>query len=186
MRCAVPARSRSGRRGGARSRWRARRHRLRRRRRCRGSPDWRWRSAARSGTGPWRPPRPARAGARPPGPGPAALLAGLLRDAAGAGRPRVPACLELQTEAARRPWLAALLDPVGAADFAAHRRLLGAAGLPDGPAQARTLTLARHGAVWHLLTGAPDTLAAARLDDLDAFAGDVLVGVRPGPSGEES
>ncbi|MFD8412196.1 hypothetical protein ACFV2Q_10635 [Streptomyces sp. NPDC059650] len=30
------------------------------------------------------------------------------------------------------------------------------------------------------------TLAAAGLDDLDAFAGDVLAGVRPGPSGEES
>ncbi|MFJ9642079.1 hypothetical protein [Streptomyces sp. NPDC101206] len=90
------------------------------------------------------------------GPGLAALLAGLLRDAA------------------------------GAADSAAHRRLLGAAGLPDGPAQVRTLTLALHGAVWPLLAGAPDTLAAAGLDDLDAFARDVLAGVRPGPSGEES
>ncbi|MFK0253830.1 TetR/AcrR family transcriptional regulator [Streptomyces sp. NPDC090445] len=126
-----------------------------------------------------------------PGPGPAdraglaAVLAALLRDVAGPGRPRVLAYLELQTEAARRPWLAALLDPVGAADFAAHRQLLGAAGLPDGPAQARALTLAMHGAVWHLLAGAPDTLAAAGLDDLDAFARDVLAGVCPEPSGEE-
>ncbi|MEV4194980.1 TetR/AcrR family transcriptional regulator [Streptomyces toxytricini] len=114
------------------------------------------------------------------GPGPsdraglATLLAALLRDASGPGRTRMLAYLELQTEAARRPWLAAILDPIGAADFAAHGRLLRAAGLPSGPAHARALTLALHGALWHLLSGAPATLAAAGLDDLDAFARDVL------------
>ncbi|MEU7551843.1 TetR/AcrR family transcriptional regulator [Streptomyces sp. NPDC044571] len=124
-----------------------------------------------------------------PGPGDrdglAALLAGLLRDVAGPGRPRVLAYLELQAEAARRPWLAALLDPIGAADFAAYGRLLRAAGQAGGPAQARALTLALHGAIPHLLTGAPETLAAAGLDDLDAFTREVLAAVCPEPPEEE-
>lgn len=124
------------------------------------------------------------------GPGPAdrtelaTLLAGLLRDVAGPGRPRVLAYLELQTEATRRPWLAALLDPIGAADFAAHAHLLRAAGLPAGPDRARTLTLALHGAIPHLLAGAPDSLAAAGLDDLEGFARGVLACVCPEPSEE--
>ncbi|MER5411597.1 TetR/AcrR family transcriptional regulator [Streptomyces virginiae] len=118
-----------------------------------------------------------------PGAGPAdaaqlaALLAGLLRDTAGPGRTRVLAYLELQAEAARRPWLAALLDPVAAADFAAHAHLLRAAGLPAGPERARALTLALHGAIPHLLTGAPATLAAAGLDDLDRFTRELLATV---------
>ncbi|MGW6849474.1 TetR/AcrR family transcriptional regulator [Streptomyces virginiae] len=118
-----------------------------------------------------------------PGVGPAdaaqlaALLAALLRDTAGPGRTRVLAYLELQAEAARRPWLAALLDPVAAADFAAHAHLLRAAGLPAGPERARALTLALHGAIPHLLTGAPATLAAAGLDDLDRFTRELLATV---------
>ncbi|WP_327282074.1 MULTISPECIES: TetR/AcrR family transcriptional regulator [unclassified Streptomyces] len=126
------------------------------------------------------------------GPGPAdraglaTLLAGLLRDVAGPGRPRVLAYLELQTEAARRPWLAALLDPIGSADFAAHERLLRAAGLAAGPDRARALTLALHGAIPHLLAGAPDTLAAAGLDDPDGFARGVLACVCPQPPEEET
>ncbi|AWZ05376.1 TetR/AcrR family transcriptional regulator [Streptomyces sp. ICC4] len=111
----------------------------------------------------------------------AALLAGLLRDAAGPGRPRVVAYLELQAEATRRPWLAALLDPIAAADFAAYGHLLRTAGLPAGPERASALTLALHGAVSHLLTGAPDTLAAAGLDDLDSFARGLLARVCPEP-----
>ncbi|MFJ3960663.1 TetR/AcrR family transcriptional regulator [Streptomyces sp. NPDC090036] len=118
-----------------------------------------------------------------PGPWPAdaaqlaALLAGLLRNVAGPGRPRVLAVLELQAEATRRPWLAALLDPVAAADFTAHAHLLRAAGLKAGPERARALTLALHGAITHLLTGAPATLAAAGLDDLDRFARELLAAV---------
>ncbi|WP_326593047.1 TetR/AcrR family transcriptional regulator [Streptomyces sp. NBC_01294] len=119
------------------------------------------------------------------GPGPsdarqlAALLAGLLRNVAGPGRPRVLAYLELQTEGTRRPWLAALLDPIASADFAAHAHLLRVAGLPAGPEQAHTLTLALHGAIPHLLAGAPATLAAAGLDDLDRFARTLLATVCP-------
>ncbi|MDA5284976.1 TetR/AcrR family transcriptional regulator [Streptomyces sp. Isolate_45] len=112
-------------------------------------------------------------------PGPAAFLAGLLRDVAGPGRTRMLAYLELQGEAARRPWLAALIDPIGAGDFAAHRHLLEAAGLPAGSDGARTLTLALHGAIPHLLAGAPATLAAAGLDDPDAFARRLLNTVCP-------
>ncbi|MET9322321.1 TetR/AcrR family transcriptional regulator [Streptomyces sp. NPDC003038] len=124
--------------------------------------------------------RAMAAGLAGAGPGPAdarelaGLLAGMLRDVAGPGRPRVLAYLELQTEATRRPWLAALLDPIGAADFAAHAYLLRAAGLPAGPEQARTLTLALHGAIPHLLAGAPGTLAAAGLDDLEGFTRGLL------------
>lgn len=119
------------------------------------------------------------------GPGPAdaqelaALLAGLLRDVAGPGRARVLAYLELQTEATRRPWLAELLDPIAASDFAAHAHLLRAAGLSAGPEHARAVTLALHGALPHLLAGAPDTLAAAGLDDLDAFTRGLLAAVCP-------
>lgn len=119
------------------------------------------------------------------GPGPAdrdalaAFLADLLRDVAGPGRPRMLAYLELQAESARRPWLAALLDPIGAGDFSAHAALLRAAGLPTGSGQARTLTLLLHGALPHLLAGGPATLAAAGLDDLDAFARHVLAAACP-------
>ncbi|MDD9376170.1 TetR/AcrR family transcriptional regulator [Streptomyces sp. ZAF1911] len=130
----------------------------------------------------------ARLAGTGPGPGDraglAALLAGLLRDTAGAGRPRVVAYMELQAEATRRPWLAALLDPIAAADFATFGQLLAAAGLPAGPEQTRALTLALHGAVLHLLTGAPATLAAAGLDDLDAFTRGVLDRGGPGPKEE--
>ncbi|MFG2874307.1 TetR/AcrR family transcriptional regulator [Streptomyces sp. NPDC048337] len=109
----------------------------------------------------------------------AAFLAELLRNVAGPGRPRVLAYLELQTEATRRPWLASLLDPIAASDFAAHAHLLRSAGLPAGPEPTRALTLALHGAIPHLLAGAPATLAAAGLDDLDRFTADLLASVLP-------
>ncbi|MEV6569799.1 TetR/AcrR family transcriptional regulator [Streptomyces sp. NPDC051577] len=123
----------------------------------------------------------ALAGAAPPvdRAGLARFLAALLGDVAGPGRARVLAYLELQVEAARRPWLAALLDPIGAADFAAHGHLLAAAGLPGGPERARALTLALHGSIPHLLAGAPDTLAAAGLDDLEGFARGLLDSICP-------
>ncbi|MCX5197130.1 TetR family transcriptional regulator [Streptomyces sp. NBC_00249] len=130
--------------------------------------------------------RELAAGLAGTGPGPsgraelAAFLAGLLRDVAGPGRPRLLAYLELQTEATRRPWLAALLDPIGAADFAAYGHLLAGAGLPAGPERARALTLALHGAIPHLLAGAPQTLAAAGLEDLEGFTRRVLDTVCPG------
>lgn len=89
------------------------------------------------------------------------------------------AYLELQAEATRRAWLAALLDPIATSDFAACGNLLRAAGLPSGPDDARALTLGLHGAVPHLLTGAPDTLAAAGQDDLDVFTRAVLASVCP-------
>ncbi|WP_369779349.1 hypothetical protein [Streptomyces sp. R33] len=42
-----------------------------------------------------------------------------------------------------------------------------------------------HGAIPHLLAGAPDALAAADLDDLEGFARGVLACVCPEPSEEE-
>ncbi|MEV7547080.1 TetR/AcrR family transcriptional regulator [Streptomyces sp. NPDC089915] len=117
------------------------------------------------------------------GPGPsdraglAALLAGLLRDVAGPGRARMLAYLELQAEAGRRPWLAGLLDPIGASDFALYGALLAGAGLPADPARTRALTLALHGAIPHLLAASPATLKAAGLTDLDGFADALLAHV---------
>ncbi|MFD7028686.1 TetR/AcrR family transcriptional regulator [Streptomyces sp. NPDC059917] len=112
--------------------------------------------------------------------GVAALLAGLLREVAGPGRPRVLAHLELLAEGARRPWLAALLDPIAAADFAAHAHLLRGLGAYGTAERARALTLVLHGALPYLLAGAPGTLAVAGLDDLDGFARGVLDAVCPG------
>ncbi|MCY0918722.1 TetR/AcrR family transcriptional regulator [Streptomyces sp. H27-G5] len=123
----------------------------------------------------------ALAGAVPPvdRAGLAGFLAALLRDVAGPGRARVLAYPELQVEAARRPWPAALPAPIGASDFAAHGHLLGAAGLPGGPGRARALTLALHGSIPHLLAGAPNPLAAAGLDDLEGFTRGLLDSICP-------
>lgn len=57
-----------------------------------------------------------------PGPadreGPTAPFRTLLENVAGPGRPRPLAHLELRAEAARRPWLAALLGPMASGDSA--------------------------------------------------------------------
>ncbi|WP_336216311.1 TetR/AcrR family transcriptional regulator [Nonomuraea sp. LPB2021202275-12-8] len=109
----------------------------------------------------------------------AVVLRALLGDVAGAGRSRLLAYLELQAEAARRPWLAAVLDPIAAADFAGFEAAQRAAGLPVTPQRAATVTLAMHAAIPHLLAGGPDTLAAAGLDDLDRFVRGVLEATYP-------
>lgn len=93
------------------------------------------------------------------GPGPAdregltALFRTLLENVAGPGRPRLLACLELQAEAARRPWLSALLDPMASGDFAGFEAAQRSAGLPVTPQRAATVTLALHAAVPHLPHG---------------------------------
>ncbi|MEU8438217.1 hypothetical protein AB0F18_36070, partial [Streptomyces sp. NPDC029216] len=63
--------------------------------------------------------------------------------------------------------------PDGAADFTACEELLTGAG------SRRARALAPHGAVPHLLSGSPRTLAAAGLDGLDGFAGALLDSVCP-------
>ncbi|MFJ9520968.1 TetR/AcrR family transcriptional regulator [Kitasatospora sp. NPDC101801] len=108
-----------------------------------------------------------------------ALLAGLLRNVAGPGRPRMLAYLELQSEAARRSELTAVLDPIAAADFTGFEQAQRMAGLPVTPQRAATVTLALHAAIPHLLTGGPGTLAHAGLDDLDRFVHDLLDAVYP-------
>ncbi|MFI5531689.1 TetR/AcrR family transcriptional regulator [Kitasatospora sp. NPDC051853] len=107
----------------------------------------------------------------------AALLAGLLRNVAGPGAPRMLAYLELQTEAARRPWLADILATVVAADFAGFEHAQRAAGLPVTPGRAAAVTLALHGAIPQLLGGGAGALAAAGLDDVDAFVHGLLESV---------
>lgn len=107
------------------------------------------------------------------------LYRGLLENIAGPGRPRLLAYLELQAEAARRPWLADLLDPIAAADFTGFEQAQRAAGLPVTPERSATVTLALHAAVPHLLAGGPATLAAAGLDDPDRFVRDLLDSVYP-------
>ncbi|WP_119729974.1 TetR/AcrR family transcriptional regulator [Thermomonospora amylolytica] len=99
----------------------------------------------------------------------AAMLRALLENVAGPGRSRLLAISELQSEAARKPWLGAILDRVTAADFADFEHAQRAAGLPVTPHRAAILTLALHAALSHLLAGGPDTLAATGLDDLDEF-----------------
>ncbi|WP_188189428.1 TetR/AcrR family transcriptional regulator [Nonomuraea sp. SYSU D8015] len=103
-----------------------------------------------------------------------AMMGALLAEVAGPGRVRLLAYLELQAEASRAPWLAAILDDVAAADFAAFEEAQRAAGLPVTPERAAAVTLAMHAAIPHLLADGPRTLAAAGLDDLDRFARDLL------------
>ncbi|MET7301790.1 TetR/AcrR family transcriptional regulator [Embleya sp. NPDC005575] len=115
-----------------------------------------------------------------PGPAPGdreslvVMLRRLLENVAGPGRPRMLAYLELQLEAARRPWLASVLDAIAAADFADFERAQRAAGLTVTPDRAAAVTLALHAAIPHLLTGGPNTLAASGLDDLDRFVRNLL------------
>ncbi|MEV4899676.1 hypothetical protein AB0K48_61265 [Nonomuraea sp. NPDC055795] len=109
----------------------------------------------------------------------AALFEALLRDAAGPGRARLLAYLELQAESARRPWLAEILDPIAAGDFTAFERAQRAAGLPVTRESAALVTLALHGALPHLLSGGAHTLAAAGLDDPAAFVRGVLRAAYP-------
>ncbi|WP_066944290.1 TetR/AcrR family transcriptional regulator [Streptomyces lushanensis] len=119
------------------------------------------------------------------GPGPTdreglvAMFRALLENVAGPGRPRLLAYLELQVEAARRPWLAAILDPIAASDFTGFELAQRAAGLPVTPQRAAVVTLALHAAIPHLLAGGTDTLAAAGLDDLDQFVRALLHAVYP-------
>ncbi|GAA1972903.1 TetR/AcrR family transcriptional regulator [Kitasatospora viridis] len=109
----------------------------------------------------------------------ATLLRALLANVAGPGRPRMLAYLELQSEAARKPWLSEILDAIAAADFAGLELAQRAAGLPVTPQRAATVTLALHAAIPHLLANGPSTLPAAGLDDLDRFVADLLDTVYP-------
>jgi DNA-binding transcriptional regulator YbjK len=104
----------------------------------------------------------------------AAMLCTLLENVAGPGRSRMLAIAELRCEAARKPWLAALLDEVAAADFADFEHAQRVAGLPVTSHRAAAVTLAQHAAIPHLLAGGHATLTAAGLDDLNAFAHNLL------------
>ncbi|MDY0811440.1 TetR/AcrR family transcriptional regulator [Kitasatospora purpeofusca] len=108
-----------------------------------------------------------------------ALIRALLANVAGPGRTRMLAYLELQAEAARKPWLSAILDPIAAADFAGFEWAQRAAGLPVTPQRAAAVTLALHAALPHLLDAGPATLAVAGLDDLDRFVHGLLDAVYP-------
>jgi DNA-binding transcriptional regulator YbjK len=103
-----------------------------------------------------------------------AMMGTLLADAAGPGRQRLLAFLELQAEAARVPTLAAIVDRIAAADFAVFTAAQQAAGLPVTPQRAAAFTLAVHGALPHLLTGGRYTLTAAGLDNPECFTRDLL------------
>lgn len=98
-----------------------------------------------------------------------ALLTALLVNVEGPGRARLLAYLELQTEAARRPWLAQVLDPIGASDFPAFEAAQRAAGLAVTPERATVITLALHAALPHLLAKGPETLRVSGLDDPARF-----------------
>ncbi|MFJ9442314.1 TetR/AcrR family transcriptional regulator, partial [Kitasatospora sp. NPDC101235] len=108
-----------------------------------------------------------------------AMFRALLENVAGPGRPRLLAYLELQAEAARKPWLSAILDPIAASDFVGLELAQRAAGLPVTPQRAAVVTLALHAAIPHLLAGGSATLAAAGLDDPDRFIRGLLQAVYP-------
>jgi len=113
-----------------------------------------------------------------------AMMSALLADVAGPGRLRLLAFLELQAEAARAPWLAAIVDPIAAADFTAFEAAQRAAGLPVTPERAAAFTLAMHAAILHLLTGGSRTLTAAGLDDPERYTRDLLDALYGRASGE--
>ncbi|MFE6056765.1 TetR/AcrR family transcriptional regulator [Kitasatospora sp. NPDC056446] len=108
-----------------------------------------------------------------------AMFSGLLANLAGPGRPRMLAYLELRTEAARKPPLSATLDQIATADFTGFELAQRAAGLPVTPQRAASVTLALHGAILHLLSNGPRTLAAAGLDSPDRFVRSLLDAVYP-------
>jgi hypothetical protein len=127
------------------------------------------------------------------GPGPTdreglvAMFRALLENVAGPGRPRLLAYLELQIEAARKPWLSAILDPIAASDFAGFELAQRAGGLPVTPQRAAVVTLALHAAIPHLLADGSDTLATVGLDDPDRFVRGLLQAVYPeNPDGSEA
>jgi AcrR family transcriptional regulator len=103
-----------------------------------------------------------------------AMMSTLLANVAGPGRLRLLAFVELRAEAARAPWLAAIVDRITAADFTAFEAAQRAAGLPVTPQRAAAFTLAVHAAIPHLLAAGPRTLAAAGLDDPERFTRDLL------------
>ncbi|MGP3986473.1 TetR/AcrR family transcriptional regulator [Streptomyces sp. 3N207] len=108
-----------------------------------------------------------------------ALLSGLLENVKGPGRSRLLACLELQAEAARKPWLSAVIDPMAASDFTTLGAAQRAAGLPVTPERATVVTLVMHAALPHLLARGEHTLAAAGLDDPVRYVRTLLEVVYP-------
>lgn len=110
-----------------------------------------------------------------------ALFGALVANVAGPGRTRLLAYLELQVEAARRPWLAEILDPIALSDFLGFAQAQRAAGLPVTPQRSAVLTLALHASIPHLLAGGRATLAAAGLDDPETFARGLLDVIYPQP-----
>jgi DNA-binding transcriptional regulator YbjK len=113
-----------------------------------------------------------------------AMLCALLENVAGPGRSRLQAFAELQSEASRKPWLAAILDSVVAADFGVFEQAQRAAGLPVAPHRAAAVTLVQHAAIRHLLTAGPETMKAAGLDNIDQFIRDLLHAIYGEPEGE--
>lgn len=109
----------------------------------------------------------------------AAMLTGLLDDAAGPGSARVLAIHELRCEAARRPWLAEIVDGIVAADFTDLERAQRQAGLPVNAERAAAVTLALHGALAVLYSRGERAFEAAGLAEPDRFVRDLLETVYP-------
>ncbi|WP_283135917.1 hypothetical protein [Rhizohabitans arisaemae] len=106
-----------------------------------------------------------------------ATMCALPADVTGAGRFRLLAYLELQAEAARKPWLSQILDAIAVGDFARFEQAQRSAGLPVTGEKAALVTLTMHGAIPHLLVEEPRTLAAAGLVDLERFVRSSLAAV---------
>lgn len=106
-----------------------------------------------------------------------AMLRQLFDNVVGPGRSRMLAVLELQTEAARKPWLASTLDAIATADLASLEHAQRAAGLQVTPQRAAAVTLALHAALPYLLANCDKTLTVTGLHNLEQFCRDLLSSV---------
>lgn len=112
-----------------------------------------------------------------------ALLAQIMRRLPEGARPGADVFVEMHAEALRNPAVSNLLADMMYTDFAVNEELQRAAGLPVTPASARVFTRCLHAATLNLLTTPAEDLARIGLDDLDAFARELVDVVYPAPTG---
>ncbi|MET8873251.1 hypothetical protein [Nocardia sp. NPDC004604] len=110
-----------------------------------------------------------------------ALLAQIMGRVPGPARPGADVFVEMHAEALRNPTVRRLLADMIATDFSVNEALQRSAGLPVTTATARVLTRCIHTATIELLTTPPDALSRIGLDDLDAFARELVDVIYPQP-----
>ncbi|MGY1900832.1 TetR/AcrR family transcriptional regulator [Nocardia gipuzkoensis] len=111
-----------------------------------------------------------------------ALLAQIMRRVREGARPGVDVFVEMHAEALRNPAVSNLLADMMYTDFGVTEELQRAAGLPVTPASVRVFTRCVHAATLNLLTTPTEDLARLGLDNLDAFARELVDVVYPAPT----